>query len=60
MKEKLCPILMLTRDGENNCLREDCAWWDAHYNCCAILSNSVLLEAIIKRKGVKIEEISQK
>lgn len=44
---------MAAKDGENKCFKEDCAWWDRYYNCCAILSSSILLDVLAKRKNVQ-------
>ena len=42
--KKICPILIAIKDAEDRgCFKESCAWWDAHYNCCAVLSTAVLL-----------------
>lgn len=50
---KICPILKATKDREDiqRCFKEGCAWWDRHYNCCAILSSAILLETLVKRKS---------
>lgn len=53
MMGKRCPILMVIKGEENRCLKENCAWWDVHYNCCAILSNVILLDTAAKRKNVQ-------
>ncbi len=51
--KKICPILITMKDTEDKeCSKESCAWWDVHYNCCAILSTAVLLEILVKRKDV--------
>lgn len=62
---KICPLLKGTKQGEGNqkCFREGCAWWDRHYNCCAVLSSSILLETLVKRKSrywPKKEEFREK
>jgi len=54
VKEKICPVLMAgTKEGMSKCLKESCAWWDTHYNCCAVLSSAVLLEILSKSKKIK-------
>ena len=62
---KICPLLKTIKNGEGNqkCFKESCAWWDRHYNCCAVLSSSILLEALVKRKSrywPKREEFCEK
>jgi len=58
MEGKVCPLFKATKDREDihKCLKETCAWWDTHYNCCAILSSAVLLEVLSKSK----EEVRSK
>jgi len=50
---KICPLLKGMKDKEDiqKCFREGCAWWDSHYNCCAVLSSAILLEILAKRKS---------
>ena len=52
MGGKVCPLFRATKDREDiqKCLKEACAWWDMHYNCCAILSSAILLEVLTKRE----------
>lgn len=49
---KTCPLLKDAKDKEDaeRCFKEGCAWWDRHYNCCAVLSSAILLERLAKRK----------
>jgi len=51
--KKICPILMVAKDGEDKCFKESCAWWDRYYNCCAVLSGSILLDVLAKRRNVQ-------
>jgi len=50
---KICPVLVSSKYGEDKCFKESCAWWDTHYNCCAVLSSSILLEVLAKRKNMQ-------
>jgi len=51
MGEKICPVLTAVKKEDiHKCFKEGCAWWDTHYNCCAILSSAVLLEILSKSK----------
>lgn len=56
MIEKRCPVLRST-SGEDiqKCFRETCAWWDAHYNCCAVLSSAILMEILAKSKDKRLQ-----
>lgn len=60
MEGKVCPFFRATKDKEDiqKCLKKACAWWDMHYNCCAILSSAILLEVLAKRekRNLKIYE----
>lgn len=53
--EKTCPILKATKHQMDNqrCFKDSCAWWDKHYNCCAVLSSAILLEVLTIRKGFR-------
>lgn len=55
MIEKICPILMAIENRKDiqKCFKEVCAWWDIHYNCCAVLSSAILLELLAKRKNIQ-------
>ncbi|MDI6758910.1 MAG: hypothetical protein QMD94_04480 [Candidatus Omnitrophota bacterium] len=62
---KICPFPNVIKytDGNQKCIKESCALWDGHYNCCAILSSSILLETLVKRKSrywPKKEDFSDK
>jgi len=42
---KICPLI------KKECVKAECAWWDEHYNACAVLSSSILLEILTKKKS---------
>jgi len=62
MEGKVCPLFRATIDREDiqKCLKENCAWWDTHYNCCAILSSAVLLEVLAKREKAQSKIYEEK
>lgn len=36
-KMVFCPVLRIDSDHENSeCMRDQCAWWDARGKCCSI------------------------
>ena len=49
MEEKICPLFRTKKDIQK-CLKEVCAWWGAHYNCCAVLSAAILFEVLTKKE----------
>jgi len=49
MEGQTCPVI------NSRCVKKDCAWWDGHYNCCAVLSSAILLERGSKKERKKEE-----
>ncbi len=49
-----CPLLMIPistagaidRGKSDECLKEDCAWWNGHNNECCFISTGKVLNAI--------------
>ncbi len=41
---EICPIMLVDNDDDNSgyCMKEKCAWWYKHGNCCAVYMLSYL------------------
>jgi len=58
-----CPLLSITRPGlmqpeahpQNDCLKEECAWWDKHCQTCSVYEISRSLMGIFDI-GVEIKD----
>lgn len=49
---RICPLMTLSADGERDCEKTRCAWYDREERMCAVLTLALTLDNL-DREGIQ-------